>query len=241
MGSTEIVFAHTVIALLEKVKELIKYDIGVYGPTEAGKTTLDKQLTTPGIIRPLGEDGRTHHKRKLISSTHRMPNKTAKRLVSKGRKKTVVSRDIGGHEKYQYMWLKDMYERNIKAIVIVIDHRHLLDSECVDNQVAVGYLVEALAKRKPPKGLGIWTRIRRRHYRPDRIILLANKADEWMTTDEDFDMFERGMIANHPIFDVFREHLFMLQEMNIPVHIDAVSAIRNFNVQEALMTGMGLE
>jgi hypothetical protein len=105
----------------------------------------------------------------------------------------------------------------------------------------VGYLVEALSQRKPPKGLGMWTRFRRRHYRPDRIILLANKADEWMTEQADFEMFERGMIANHPIFDVFREHLFMLQEMNIPVHIDAISAIRNFNVQDSLMKGLGLE
>jgi len=28
--------------------------------------------------------------------------------------------------------------------------------------------------------------------------------------------------------------------MNIPVHIDAVSAIRNFNVQETLMKAMGV-
>jgi len=47
------------------------------------------------------------------------------------------------------------------------------------------------------------------------------------------------LILNHHIFDVFREHLFALQEMAIPVHVDAVSAIRNFNVQPALMKGMG--
>jgi len=230
-----------VIALIDKIRELIKLDIGVYGATLAGKTTLDKVLITPGIIRPLTEKQRTWHKRKALSSQHRMPNTSAKRIISKGRKKTIVSRDIGGHEKYQYMWLKDMYERNIKAIVIIVDHRHLLDADCIDNQVAVGYLVEALLKKKAPKGLGLWTRFKRRHYRPDRIILLANKADEWMTEQADFEMFERGMIANHPIFDVFREHLFILQEMNIPVYIDAISAIRNWNVQDSLMKGLGLE
>ena len=47
-------------------------------------------------------------------------------------------------------------------------------------------------------------------------------------------------ISNHPIFDVFREHFFMLQEMRIPVHIDAVSAIRNFNVQDTLMKALGV-
>lgn len=240
MGSTEIVFAHTIIALIDKVKEYIKYDIGVYGASMTGKTTLDKQLTTPGMIRPLKENQRTHHKLKAFSSTHRMPNQTAKQLVSKGRKKTIISRDIGGHEEYQYMWLKDMYERKIKAVVVVIDHRHLLDPENTDNQVAVGYLVEALANRKPPKALGWFTRFRRRNYRPEKIVILANKADEWMLTDADWEMWERGMIANHPIFDVFREHLFMLQEMRIPVHIDAVSAIRNFNVQETLMKALGV-
>ena len=180
MGSTEIVFAHTVLALIDKIKEYIKYDIGVYGAAMTGKTTLDKQLTTPGIIRPLKEGQRTHHKLKAFSSQHRMPGATAKQLVSKGRKKTIVSRDIGGHEEYQYMWLKDMYERKIKAVVVVIDHRHLVDEDNTDNQVALGYLVEALSKNKPPKALGLWTRFRRRNYRPEKIILLANKADEWM-------------------------------------------------------------
>jgi len=86
----------------------------------------------------------------------------------------------------------------------------------------------------------MWTRFRRRHYRPEKVIILANKADEWLQTDEDWSMWEHGLIANHPIFDVFREHLFLLQEMNIPVHVDAVSAIRNFNVQETLMKAMGV-
>lgn len=240
MGSTEIVFAHTIIALVDKVREYIKYDIGVYGASMTGKTTLDKQLTTPGLIRPLKENQRTHHKLKALSETHRMPEATAKQLVSKGRRKTVVSRDIGGHDEYQYMWLKDMYSRKIKAVIVVIDHRHLLDPENTDNQLALGYLVESLAQKKAPKSLGLWTRFRRRHYRPEKIILLANKADEWLVTDTDFEMWEKGMISNHAIFDVFREHLFMLQEMHIPVHIDAISAIRDFNVQDTLMRALGL-
>ena len=52
-------------------------------------------------------------------------------------------------------------------------------------------------------------------------------------------MFDSGMIANHPVFDAFRHHLFALKEMAIPVHIDAISATKNFNVQQALMKGMG--
>lgn len=239
MGSTEIVFVHTVIALLDKTKELVRHDVGVYGPSMSGKTTLDKQLTTPGMIRPLAEDKRTHHKKMKFKKQYRMPNATAKRIIAEGKKKTIVSRDIGGHDYYQNMWLKDMFQRKIKTVIIVVDHRHLMDTENTDNQIALGYLVESLRSRAKPKGLGIIKRFTRRNYRPERIVLLANKADEWMVSDEDFELFEKGLILNHRIFDVFREHLFALQEMAIPVHVDAVSAIRNFNVQPALMKGMG--
>ena len=218
----------------------MRYDVGIYGPSMSGKTTLDKQLTTPGMIRPLSDKQRTHHKRKFRSEKYRMPTESAKRIVSEGgMKKTIVSRDIGGHTQYQSMWLRDMYLRKIRTVIVVIDHRHLLDPDDSDNQVALGYLVESLKSKTKPKGLGLIKSYTRRKYRPQRLILLANKADEWMTTEQDFDMFETGMIANHPIFDAFREHLFVLQEMAIPVHVDAVSATRNFNVQEALMKGMG--
>ena len=237
MGSTEIVFAHTVIALIDKVKEYIRYDIGVYGASMTGKTTLDKQLTTPGLIRPLGENQRTHHKIKAFSSNHRMPNLSAKRLVSKGRKKTVVSRDIGGHEEYQYMWLKDMYERKIRAVVVVIDHRHLKDARNTDNQVALGFLVEALSNKTIPKGLSIRARLRAKKYRPIRIMLLANKADEWMD-DESFHLWERGFIARHKIFNVFRNTLYQLQGMQIPVHIDAISARYDWNVESTVLKGL---
>lgn len=239
MGSTEIVFAHTVIALIDKTKEFMRYDVGIYGPSMSGKTTLDKQLTTPGMIRPLGEQQRTHHKKMFLSEKYRMPPESAKRIISDGGlKKTIVSRDIGGHTQYQSMWLRDMYLRKIRTVIVVIDHRHLIEPTNTDNQVALGYLVEALKRKTKPKGLGLIKSFTRRNYRPQRLILLANKADEWMD-DESFEMFDTGMIANHPIFDAFREHLFALQEMAIPVHIDAVSATKNFNVQQALMKGMG--
>ena len=238
-GSTEIVFAHTVIALIDKVRELIRHDIGIYGPSMSGKTTLDKQLTTPGMIRPLQDEDRTHHKKMFLSEKYRMPPESAKRIISEGGlKKTVVSRDIGGHTQYQNMWLRDMYIRKIKTVVVVIDHRHLLDPDNTDNQIALGYLVESLKRKSKPKGLGLIKSFTRRKYRPERLILLANKADEWLD-DEAFEMFDSGMIANHPVFDAFRHHLFALQEMAIPVHIDAISATKNFNVQQALMKGMG--
>ena len=41
-----------------------------------GKTTLDKQLTTQGEVRPLGDDERTHHKKKRKGYV--LPEATAK-------------------------------------------------------------------------------------------------------------------------------------------------------------------
>ena len=69
------------------------------------------------------------------------------------------------------------------------------------------------------------------------MILIANKADRWME-DEDFYTWERGLIARHKIFDVFRNELYRLQKMHIPVHMDAVSARYGWNVEGAILKGM---
>ena len=73
-----------------------------------------------------------------------MPTATHKRIKSSGLKKTVVSRDLGGHVEYQSTWLRDMWERKVKTIVVVLDHRHLDDNANTDNQVALSYLIRSL-------------------------------------------------------------------------------------------------
>jgi hypothetical protein len=167
-----------------------------------------------------------------------MPEATRKRVKSDGIKsRTIISRDVGGHAEYHSMWLRDMIERNVKTVVVVVDHRHLKDNRNTDNQVALGYLVEALSNKTVPKGLSIRARLRAKRYTPNRIILLANKADQWME-DEDFFMWERGLIARHSIFDVFRNTLYQLQGMQIPVHLGAVSARYGWNVEGAILKGM---
>ena len=40
-----------------------------------------------------------------------------------------------------------MIERKVKTIVVVIDHRHLKDSRNTDNQLALGFLAEALSNK----------------------------------------------------------------------------------------------
>jgi len=238
MASTDIVIAHGIWKLLNRVMTFVPYDVSVIGASETGKTTLDRQLTTRGEIQKLGESDRTHHKKSWLG-THKMPDTTRKRVVSDGKlAKTIVSRDLGGHIEYHSTWLRDMINRNCSSVVVVIDHRHMSDAHNVDNQTALGYLVRGLSDKKNlPKGLtwrGWW---RAKDYYPKRVILLANKADEWMT-DQDHTTWEKGFIARHKIFDVFRNDLYKLQSMNIPVYMDAVSARYGWNVQDALYKGL---
>ena len=121
-----------------------------------------------------------------------MPEKTIHRVRSEGLAKTIVSRDIGGHKEYFPMWLRDMYQRRIKTLIIMIDHRHLVNPDDTSNQLAFGYIVESLMSGKRPRGLGFIKRFKARNWRPSRIIVLANKADVWL--DEDgYSQWERGL------------------------------------------------
>ena len=238
MASTDIVIAHGIWKLLNRVMTFVPYNVSVIGASETGKTTLDRQLTTRGEIMKLGEEDRTHHKKSWLGQ-YKLPETTRKKITSEGKlSKTVVSRDLGGHIEYHSTWLRDMINRNCSSVVVVVDHRHVGDSHNVDNQTALGYLVRGLSDKKNiPRGLtwrGWW---RAKKYYPQRVLLLANKADEWMT-DQDHSTWEKGFIARHQIFDAFRTDLYKLQSMNIPVYMDAVSARYGWNVQDALYKGL---
>lgn len=237
MATAEIVMAHGFWQLLIHGKNYVPRQVGVYGATETGKTTLDQQLTTKGEIRELGEDDRTHHtQKKLLSKIPKLPPSTTKRVKSQGLEKTVVSRDIGGHIEYHSMWLRDMIERKVGTVIVVVDGRHLKNSKDITNQTALGYLVQSLSKHTIPRGLSLRARMRAKKYSPKRILLIANKADEWMD-DAAYDLWDKGFIARHPIFDVFREDLYRLHSLHIPVRIDAISAKYSWNVEEAIIKG----
>lgn len=230
----EILVAHGMWEVIRGSRQYVPHSVGVYGASMTGKTTLDRQLTTQGEVRPLGEDDRTHHRKKR--GKYIMPTATHKRIKSSGLKKTVVSRDLGGHVEYQSTWLRDMWERKVKTIVVVLDHRHLDDNTNTDNQVALSYLIRSLRNQTRPKGLGL-KRIFQRRYMPRRIIILMNKADLWMD-EEGFELWEKGFIVRHSVFDTFRQSLYDLQEMNVPVRIDACSASIGWNVDEAIFRGL---
>lgn len=237
MASGEILVAHGMWEVLKNSRAYVNHSVGVYGASETGKTTLDRQLTTQGEVRPLGEKDRTHHTKKR-SGKYVMPEPTAKRIRSHGLRRTIVSRDLGGHTEYHSTWLRDMWTRKVRTIVVVIDHRHMVDPSNTDNQVALSYLVQSLRQGKKPKGRGIWKTLFQRKYSPRRIIILANKADIWLNDEESFDLWRRGAIIRHPLFDSFRETIYEIQEANIPLKVDAVSAAIGWNVDEALFRGL---
>ena len=237
MATAEIVMAHGFWQLLVHGRTYVPRQVGVYGATETGKTTLDQQLTTKGEIRELGELDRTHHnKKKFLRNIKKLPHSTTKRVKSQGLEKTIVSRDIGGHIEYHSMWLRDMIERKVGTVIVVVDHRHLTNSKDVSNQTALGYLVQSLSKNAIPRGLSLRARLRARKYSPKRVLLIANKADEWMN-DDAYDLWEKGFISRHSIFDVFREDLYKLHSLHIPVRMDAISAKYSWNVEESIIKG----
>ena len=129
-----------------------------------------------------------------------------------------------------------MIERKVGTVIVVVDHRHLLKSSDISNQTALGYLVQSFAQNTIPRGLSLRARLRAKKYAPKRILLLANKADEWMD-DNAYDLWEKGFISRHPIFDVFREDLYKLHAMGIPVRMDAISARYSWNVEDAIVKG----
>ena len=157
----EIIVAHGMWEAIRSSKQYVPHSVGVYGASMTGKTTLDRQLTTQGEVRPLGEDDRTHHRQK--------------------------SRDA-----YSILLLK---------------------------------------------GLGIRRFFFQRKYMPRRIIILMNKADLWLD-EEGFELWEKGFIVRHSVFDVFRQSLYELQEANIPVRVDACSASIGWNVDDAIFRGL---
>lgn len=236
VSASVIVAAHGFWKVLDWAGKFVTHNVGVYGASEAGKTTLDQQLMTEGYVAPLGENERTHHKKKWLSKHYQMPPTEPKRIKSEGISKTLVSNDIGGHTQYMPMWIQDMYKRRVQTLVIIIDHRHIVDRNNTDNQLAVGYIVEYLVKRTKPKGIGLFARFKSRNWQPKRILILANKADLWL--DEDgYSQWERGLISEHQIFEPFKESLYQLQKLHIPVKVDAISATVGWNVDDALMRG----
>ena len=78
-----IVVAHGFWKVVDWAGKFVTHNVGIYGATEAGKTTLDQQLMTEGYVEPLDERHRTHHKKKWLSKHYQMPSRHLRELGQK--------------------------------------------------------------------------------------------------------------------------------------------------------------
>ena len=93
--------------------------VGIYGAGMVGKTTLDRFMTTPGEMEDIPEEERTMHRKML--GKYKMPKPTRKRVSWKGHKRVVFSSDVGGQERFWNLWIDDMVNRQVEAVVYMFD------------------------------------------------------------------------------------------------------------------------
>ena len=181
--------------------------VGVYGPTMVGKTTLDKYLTTPGEMEDIPIENRTSHTK--ILGKYLLPRATRKRVRWKGVRRVVHSSDMGGEERFWNLWIDDMVNRNVEAVVFMLTivcvwaenlrFKRLRDSNSCDALIHRQYRYRNLRAR-----------LRGKKYCPKTILLVANKADQWW--DDQANVLWQQRLGEHKIFDQFREDLVRLQK-----------------------------
>ena len=134
-------------------KELYDYwkprRVGIYGPTEVGKTTLDMYMTTPGEMEELGEKDRTVHFKKLIGNDYVLPLPTRKRIRYEGKKRVVHSADMGGERKFWSLWIDDMVNRQVEGIIFMFDDRASKGGNAsLDAIAGFEFLVDSIVERR---------------------------------------------------------------------------------------------
>ena len=223
-------------------KELYDYwkprRIGIYGPTEVGKTTLDRYLTTPGQMEELGDDQRTRHFKKLIGENYVLPHPTRKRLRYEGKKRVVHSSDMGGERKFWSLWVDDMVDRQVEGIIFMFDDRAKGGGTgAVDAVAGFEFLVDAIIERRY-RYRSFKTRWKGRQYKPQFIFLIANKADRWWD-DQASILWQQQRLREHKIFDPFRPAMIKLQKAGVVCKTSMMATRIGWNVENSLMTMLG--
>ena len=199
-------FAILIVEAMNKLyNRLRSINFGIYGASEAGKTTLHRQLMTRGEVPDI---------QKRTVGRHRATRKFVK---LDGDAHTVKTADIGGQTVYWEEWVRDMRGRHVKYIVFLFDDRHLDKHYDIEQQLSWTFLVDTICNQ-------YWTiggrkKKKQEHDYPLAVGLWANKYDLWK------DKYPHdGKIENHPIFESFKPGLQKLNETGIPCHKYIVSA-----------------
>tara|TARA_Y100000766_G_C18915676_1_gene611197 strand:+ start:1703 stop:2419 length:717 start_codon:yes stop_codon:yes gene_type:complete len=206
--------------------------VGIYGAGMVGKTTLDRFMTTPGEMEDISEEERTLHRKML--GKYKMPKPTRKRVSWKGHKRVVYSSDVGGQERFWNLWIDDMVNRQVEAVVYMFDDRAFKGGNDALQQVAgFKFLVDAILNRQ--YRYRNWKARRKgKKYMPKLIMLVANKADRFFD-DTAALLWQQDRIGEHKIFDPFRDDLIRLQRGGVPTRRSFMATRIGWNVENTMV------
>lgn len=206
--------------------------VGVYGASLVGKTTLDRYMTTPGEMEEIPLDARTSHTRLL--GRFLLPKATRKRVSWKGQKRVVYSSDVGGEERFWNLWIDDMVNRNVEAVVYMFDERAFSGGEEAMKQIGgFKFLVDCLVNRQY-RYRNLRARWRGKKYTPKLVMLVANKADRFFDENAAL-LWQQDRIGEHKIFDPFRDDLIRLQKAGIPTRRSFMATRIGWNVEPTMI------
>ena len=206
--------------------------VGIYGAGMVGKTSLDRFMTTPGEMEDIPEEERTLHRKML--GKYKMPKPTRKRVSWKGHKRVVFSSDVGGQERFWNLWIDDMVNRQVEAVVYMFDDRAFKGGNDALQQIAgFKFLVDAILNRQ--YRYRNWKARRKgKKYMPKLIMLVANKADRFFD-DTAAMLWQQDRIGEHKIFDPFRDDLIRLQRGGVPTRRSFMATRIGWNVENTMV------
>ena len=207
--------------------------IGVYGPTQVGKTTLDQFMRTPGEMDDIEE--RTMHPKRLIGGGYVLPQASRKRIRWKGEKRVVHSSDIGGHQRFWSLWIDDMVDRQVEIVVFMTDTRVLKGkgAQVIDAIGGFEFLVDALIEKRW-KYRSLKSRLKGKRYASKQIWLIANKADEWWDENANI-LWQSNRLREHKVFDSHRPAMRRLQKAGIPCRVSMMATKIGWNVEKTMI------
>ena len=141
---------------------------------------------------------------------------------------------MGGEERFWILWIDDMVNRNVEAVVFMFDHRVRLGGEPALHAVAgFKFMCDALIHRQY-RYRNLRARLRGKKYCPKTILLVANKADQWWD-DQANVLWQQQRLGEHKIFDQFREDLVRLQKAGIPTIRSMMATRIGWNVENTMI------
>jgi hypothetical protein len=207
--------------------------VAIYGPSLAGKTTLDQYLTVPGDIDPIPLELRTTHPVK--NGSYLMPHGSKKQVRWKGERVPISTTDIGGQSQYWNMWAEDMLNRNASIVFFVVDDRVGWSEPAMQEAVAgFKYLTDIIVNHRFPSTFTRSMKKQAKNYKPKVVCLVLNKMDLWWT-NECQQMWDLGLKRQHPMVMPFQTDMRRLRRAAIATNVEAMAAQYGLNVEAGVI------